>query len=443
MNNHLEIFKKIEFLIRSFVESGAKIWNIDTSIYTTWERFHNNIKELKNVIEMPNFTIQKTLQDRYIIKHNNIIITPISRGNDWSKSGTRQFLQEGIALGFFNIDVVKIFKQLSTYGVSNIVCARKILKFISQEDYMKKLFVKDIVYTIQYLGDSPISFVNNFGFSIFLCLIFSQNIYNNYESNIELKRIMKKSNEVFSSDEVFNSITFNSSVYLEYISKCNKETYKKIIELLNINYNFEFLINDLYNSLTNSVDRNEMYIENIEEARVIDLYKDELDGLINIERSKIRDQIIESRKLDIVTNKCNELLNTEPPSFDLRDCEACHLYDVWSIKENIYAIISDKKYQTIAEIKMDKAINELMQMLSDPNNGIMMHNSWHYYFDRNFFNFDISGKLIINYAIDKNVLSRLKQITLGYVNNSHEIKINPLVFNEKMKSYLLLRKPRN
>lgn len=84
-----------------------------------------------------------------------------------------------------------------------------------------------------------------------------------------------------------------------------------------------------------------------------------------------------------------------------------------------------------------------MQMLSDPNNGIMMHNSWHYYFDRNFFNFDISGKLIINYAIDKNVLSRLKQITLGYVNNSHEIKINPLVFNKKMKSYLLLRKPRN
>lgn len=197
MNNHLEIFKKIEFLIRSFVESSAKIWNIDTSIYTTWERFHNNIKEFKNVIEIPNFTIQKTLQDRYIIKYNNIIITPISRGNDWSKSGTRQFLQEGIALGFFNIDVVKIFKQLSTYGVSNIVCARKILKFISQEDYMKKLFVKDIVYTIQYLGDSPISFVNNFGFSIFLCLIFSQNIYNNYESNIELKRIMKKSNDVF------------------------------------------------------------------------------------------------------------------------------------------------------------------------------------------------------------------------------------------------------
>ncbi len=110
MNNHLEIFKKIEFLIRSFVESSAEIWNIDTSIYTTWERFHNNIKELKNVIEIPNFTIQKTLQDRYIIKYNNIIITPISRGNDWSKSGTRQFLQEGIALGFFNIDVVKIFK---------------------------------------------------------------------------------------------------------------------------------------------------------------------------------------------------------------------------------------------------------------------------------------------------------------------------------------------
>ena len=109
-------------------------------------------------------------------------------------------------------------------------------------------------------------------------------------------------------------------------------------------------------------------------------------------------------------------------------------------KENIYSIISMKKYQTIAEIKDDSSIKQLIHMLSDPNNGIMMHKSWHYYFDENFFNFDVNGKLVINYAINKDVISRLKQITLGSIDNVDNIRINPLIFNDKMRSYLLLRK---
>jgi hypothetical protein len=116
----------------------------------------------------------------------------------------------------------------------------------------------------------------------------------------------------------------------------------------------------------------------------------------------------------------------------VEDTQAAHIYDVWRIKVEIKDMIN--KDPNVSQGILDSIINKA----SDPSNGILLLNAWHYYFDKGLFTFNINGEIIIK----SEQSDRLKPI-LFFIDNTnnqnHEIKIKEKVLNNKMRHYLLNR----
>ncbi|MGL5684692.1 MAG: HNH endonuclease [Vagococcus fluvialis] len=68
---------------------------------------------------------------------------------------------------------------------------------------------------------------------------------------------------------------------------------------------------------------------------------------------------------------------------------------------------------------------------SNPYNGLMMNVLYHKYFDRNYFTFNINGKMIYREKDKKYLFNDLKL---------KEVMINPKILNNEMKHFLSIRK---
>ena len=44
----MDIIKKINYIIDSFIKEDARLWEIGTDFYSTWIKFHKNIKAVYN-----------------------------------------------------------------------------------------------------------------------------------------------------------------------------------------------------------------------------------------------------------------------------------------------------------------------------------------------------------------------------------------------------------
>jgi hypothetical protein len=63
---------------------------------------------------------------------------------------------------------------------------------------------------------------------------------------------------------------------------------------------------------------------------------------------------------------------------------------------------------------------------------LLMLEQWHYYFDRDFFNFNANGEIII--LTNQNESDRLDPI--NYDGELNKVKIKKETFNEEMKGFL-------
>ena len=110
--------------------------------------------------------------------------------------------------------------------------------------------------------------------------------------------------------------------------------------------------------------------------------------------------------------------------------EACHIYDVQYIKEDLENIFY--KYHENNKDLFDEEYNKLKDIIQDDDNGILMNKCCHSLFDKSYVWFDNNGKL--QWQKEKEEL-----VKRSFGNHLNEIKIKSSVFNEKMKEYMFKR----
>ncbi len=115
----MTLANKIEYIYKTLAcnnkeisgKQFVNIWNIDTNVFNTWERFIDIV--VSNKIRSNKLMISKVIgkKDYFILEIDGINVNPRKQSSepskfkeDWSKGAVRQFLQEATALGFIHWD---------------------------------------------------------------------------------------------------------------------------------------------------------------------------------------------------------------------------------------------------------------------------------------------------------------------------------------------------
>lgn len=247
-----ELIKKINKILKKFRENESKIWNIDTDILKTWERFKNNLrknfefdsfdyKTLK-IIPVPHKDNKKINENYFVIEINKINITPRTGKveNGWSKSGVRQFLQEGSAFGIIMYSPGDNFDDGASFNISP-----KIARLLEDHGWGDL-----ILASIKNSFFSYANHIKNFGLSLFIAYVINENenILEKMDEKIwfewvRAKRTRKKTVKSFYSDD---------NLAIEYGKKIYDNTYKGLVGKMTASFSFEFAINYLYEQICES-----------------------------------------------------------------------------------------------------------------------------------------------------------------------------------------------
>lgn len=167
----MDIIKKINYIIDSFIKEDARLWEIGTNFYSTWTKFHKNIKAVYN-FENPQlnnlfFQIKQSNKERFQIIFNNQNITPINKKvKEASKSAIRQYFQIGHALHFIDFPEKTKIEDNKKITIIN----KSFSRFLSQEnpnDLLSKFFLDGL---LTWWNDN-IGYIKNLYFSILISLI--------------------------------------------------------------------------------------------------------------------------------------------------------------------------------------------------------------------------------------------------------------------------------
>ena len=390
---------------------NAKLWNIDTSIFTILKVLNNKISEITEPIlelEVKSVSINEKGNPMYSMYINNINITPASYNKKESAYSTiRQYLQILSSLGIVMFgdckknNIVNKFKITSNFKES--------ISEFNNSETIKRL--------ISFCLKRNIDYSRNIAFSLFITALnyFDYNFANLKSKN---KIITKRANK--DGTKFFD---LNSDYGIKYIDKCYKETYRQLIIECLKNENLENFINDLYNICFEKDDNN------IEFQIDIKNYLSELNKKKSLFKRNIKDNRTELKLLNENNDNYSDILNINNEIDRLcskfNELHAAHIYNFWQIKSEILKIANLKKdnYTNI--------LKNIMDWASDPYNGLVMKSEYHDYFDRNLFSFNNNGEMIYREE-DKEYLFNVLRL--------EEIKINPLILNDKMKNFLRLRK---
>jgi len=102
-----------------------------------------------------------------------------------------------------------------------------------------------------------------------------------------------------------------------------------------------------------------------------------------------------------------------------------YIYSVENIKNKILEVFDDlwnnNKFIKLNEVFNNDKIIKLLNDIKDPNNGILMKNNYHQYYDLDYFSFNLDGEMIYDYKDEKylfNILELKKiQIDNGILNS--------------------------
>ncbi len=423
LNYIFKLFIDKKTFIKNGVEVEARYWKIGTSIFNTFDRFLEKIKDVDISKDMYvkynkyNLTTQGK-NNSYILELDNKNVTPCKVRGYTSDAAIHQYIRmfESFSLAT-RIDVAKNNKEFIdksgriklSFNIRNLLDNSNrlelLIRTIVNSFYTNVQDKRDIAYSI------VIEFLLNKDFDFGL-LDSSNRIFKWKKAIGKLNRKTDKCADLLNDKEkILNDINNQGSI----------ATYKEIINLLNQKYkSVEDFINEIYDRYQYSLEKNnDKYFDQIQQQ----IKTINLKSMIKNERSKFKDNIFENRKsLNLISNKndlyCDivDINNVDNMEWHQKfnECEACHIYNVYQIAREI---LNNNK-------------TEYLEFISNPNNGIIMPLDYHDSFDRDLWTFDSNGKMIIPIE-NKEYLLKNKGLK--------EIKIRDEILNNEMINFLNMR----
>lgn len=74
--NQIKLIEKINYIVKSFNDNDAKLWNIGTVVYKSWYKIAENIKSVE-FYENDYFVIEQVDKNRFKFLINGKDINPI------------------------------------------------------------------------------------------------------------------------------------------------------------------------------------------------------------------------------------------------------------------------------------------------------------------------------------------------------------------------------
>lgn len=420
---------KIEEIFSQYInKKNAKIWNIGTDIYRTWQRLNNNLLKynLSNITEIQILqTINPNKNHKYennptkygIIYANGKNITPKLGNNHWSESGIRQFLQVGSAMNIIMYDEnSSVFGRFDVAAEFNDIC-----KNLNESWWLNK-----ISNLILHSLISNQKHINNLGFSIYFALLCKlvpdvfKGFHENYQMSYKVQRKKTPSSWYTKSDKCIQQ---GIRIYSE------KNTYKGLVDvILNNNNNEKLLlsiIDNIYSIIIND-DEKQLFNWNDHTPKELSESERKLSELERQCRNKFRNNVLHNRSIKDDQGIINtDLLdNHGSPIQSIKETiEAAHIYEVKKIKEDLGF---NQKNNSSNDINLQQQFKDDM---INPKNGLLLSSNLHKAFDRHVFNFNIYGEVIYN----KENLEKIKLLGIEHA------QINPEILNNEMIKFIIKR----
>lgn len=458
-----DIYKKINSILEKFLDNKngsrpAKSWEVGTNFYNSLKIFIKKIKE-NNLIKKENFiSIKKVYlcddsnlgKDRFQMLLNDIksanITQTTKKNKSAAKSTIRQYLQILIALGILSeqetikiedgviIELTELVHDFIKYDENEIL--EKFIKMMSEAMF------------------SHLAFVKNLGFSLFLCLIDEygkQNDTNYFEYINNFEFVNKQNNPRLREFRPFRTRNETTIEYIKHLKGektaifgSGKNTYTMLCKEITQNYDFEDVVDSIYQTLDSNSGENDEANKNIffildkkiKDNKAIHEKTNSFINVIKIERAKLRKNIINNRVNATLDGSCSKKLyfdisNSITNYTDVSYMDACHIYDVEYIIKDLKKLISanvvnpdDFNNETLKD-KIEVLINDA----SDFNNGLLMNKNCHQLFDKRLVWFSSDGKL--NYVNEEK-----ENVEKSFGADYENIFIAENVLTEKMKEYL-------
>lgn len=431
-----DLIDKISDIFKKFISIDSKIWNIDTNVSNTWKRFKENLyknfefdnfhyKNLQIVaVSHPKPEPNKTDNSYFLVEIDKKNVTPRTGDNSkgWSKSGVRQFLQVGSAFGIIMYSPDDDFSSGLSFNIS-----AKIATLLTGNGW-EHLILSSIKNSLF----SHAKHINNFGLSLFFAYIIKENkdILKSIHDKLWFKWCKDKSNKKnhctnkpFDSKDIL-AISCGEKIY--------SQTYKDLVTTLLSAFNFDFVINYLYESVANDSNNNyaisdfddKKYQDNklrtcsdLEDyTRKIKHFNQKVDK----ERAKFRQILLSNREITNKEKYCDIELLEEP---FITYLDAAHIFEISSIKYEIRHFLKTNLYG------LEDVITKITKYASNHNNGLLLPVDVHRAFDRNTFQFDTQGNIIYQ----KENIEEIRNLGI------EKSKIKKCVLNHEMISFLKMR----
>ncbi|MDR2636291.1 MAG: HNH endonuclease [Mycoplasmataceae bacterium] len=382
------MWNKIIEILNKFHQVDARLWEVGTDFYKSWTKLIENIKAANiddgtNFVKVKMYEENTSVEKRYYMELNGNNITPINRLNKIaSQSAIRQYLQVGSALNY-------IYYSEGDKIVNDFYLNFNIYKYKEKNFSLAEHIIETMCISIA----SNVGFVRNLGYSILICLL---NKVQKLPNDIVIKRRTNSKNKVFKIDVPlqFKTNEWYAKEYIDHVCGEDtknfgngKSTYITCVDEILKLYKLDDIIENIYQwSQGATAPETELYSK---------------------ERTYFRTNILSSRGIDY-DKIYSDLENSPANEIHVSLLEACHIYEVREIKRK-----KDNK-----------------EIVSDPNNGILLNAACHKLFDSRIVSFDAEG--ILRYRKEsegdvKKLFGNLK------------VNIKQKILNEKMKEYLTKR----
>ena len=404
------------------INKKAKYWKMGTSFITMFDRLREKLENVDisypmiSVVNYENKTTQGN-NPSYQFKINNINVTPCKVRGYVSENAMGQYMR---AITSFGLGVVETsYSNFKDFVQNNgeiklIHNIHLLLKPDNRINLIKKIIIDAFFSNIQDTRDICYSIIIEFLLS----------------KNFDFQPL-KPQNRIFQWKKIIGKLNNKEIKFANLVEDKNKikndiykqgtiATYKEIIECLNNEYpNVEDFINDIWLEYqlkaNNKTDNHNIKMQ-------IDIYNKL--SLIESEYAKFKNNIFIDRKNKGLIKTKHDLYSdivdinnsTEDLLAKFNESNAAHIYAAHKIKNNV-----------LKNCEYDK---ELIKWVSNPNNGLMMKQEYHSSFDRHQWYFDANGYMIVPVE-NQNYLFKVLKLK--------KVKINPIIFNNDMKYFLIKR----
>ena len=253
--------------------------------------------------------------------------------------------------------------------------------------------------------------------------------------------------------DLYSPFNFKNKISQEYIKHIKgektkifgngKNTYTELSSEIIKKYEFEDIVNSIYNTLFKSYDENQnlfltFNISSLREKENKDIYHkvDNYVEDIKKERFKLRQNIINERiyGYSLDTKEYCDILNSFTNRRKVENMQACHIYEVeYIIKDlKLFATNNIKRLEDFEKDEFKKKFEQFLDDASNYNNGIFLSADAHKLFDKHYIWFDENGKF-------HSLESQKEEVIKSFGEVYEKIEIKSEALTDQMKQYILKR----